>query len=157
LELARRKEDSQPIAGEYDAGHTTIQLLNMSVYFFLNMRICKARFVFTQWKSFEDLPVPLTGGSHWRRVSYLAWAEGCISLVPVRGEFIRERLVPTCCLVSAAPCSGVRVCGLQDWAQLFISVCLLTKERLSQRKGLVLSQATDPHSLPCCWPAAEEV
>lgn len=60
-ELVRRKENSHLI-GENDSGHTTGQLFNMSVYFSLNMRICKARFVITQWKGTEDLSVSLIGG-----------------------------------------------------------------------------------------------
>lgn len=154
----RGKENGQLIVGEYDAGHTTVRLFNMSVYLSLNVRKCKARFVITQWKGVEDLSVSLIGGVSLV-VCLLSWLgrrmyQPCTSMGQVYQGALQCQSVASLVLRHVV----VYVFWVAGWGPAFhfggsCSVCLLTKEGLGQHKRVVLSPAMDPHRR--WWPAEE--
>lgn len=115
LELLRRKENSQLI-GEYNAGHTTVQLFKLSVFFYLNMRISEARFVITLWKGVEDFSVSLLGGVLVVVSFVLAWQMDLLALYQRGGDLSGSVKLPKCSLISTAPYMRL---GLQDGTQLF--------------------------------------
>lgn len=148
----RKQEGKQLIVGEYDACHTTAQLFNMSLYFSMNMRICKTRFVIKQWKGIEIFNID---SKRWGLVGatslILAWQKDyqhCTS-----SGWVYQGVLWCQCCCSALCCVVLWVFGVAGWDPVVdfsgsCSVCWWT-EWLSQCKCGVSSQALDP--LLCPW------
>lgn len=149
----RKQEGKQLIVGDYDVCHTTVQLFNTSLYFSLNMRMCKTRFVIKQWKG---IGIFNSVSKRWGLIGamslILAWQKDyqhCTSL----GWVSQGVLWCLCC--SSALCSVVVwVFEVAGWGPVVhcsesSSVCWLMKEWLSQCKCGASSQALD--SLLCYW------
>lgn len=130
----REQEGKQLMIGEYDACHTTGQLFNTSLYFSLNTRICKTRFVIKQWKGIGRF---YSVSKKWGLVGVMSVILACrkiISIAPAQGRFIRE-CCGVCFLLSAVLCASVSVWGCRmgpscsfRW-ELF---CVLINEGVAQ-------------------------